>query len=857
MPELDSTDRACALLKVVEGFSSPGAEKNYPPDLEIEPVHLDIDATADLEAEALDGTVTLTVEARRSGAAELTLHAVAFENLRVSDAAGQAVSWSYDGKQISVRWEEPFASSEQRRLLVRYRVQQPTAGLYFSKPTEAYPDQPWFAATSSETERARHWLPCVDLPSARPLVEFHLRAASRFTILANGALVSEAENGDGTKTAHWRLDFPCPSYLTCFAVGDLVRADDGDLEGIPIAYFGTRPATPEDLVRSFGRTGEMLAWMTSKLGVPFPFPKYFQIALPGIGGAMENISLVAWDDAFVMDEKLAEEWTRHVDEVNVHEMGHSYFGDAVVIRDFAHAWLKESWATYIEQCWFEDNRGVDEQRYQFYMDAEAYFREADEQYKRPIVTREFKSSMELYDRHLYPGGACRLHTLRCELGDDAFWAGVQDYLRTYSGKVVETEDFRRMLEAHSGRSLVRFFDQWFYTLGYPALKVSFRWDDKRKEGTFEIEQTQVDEKANVPAFEITLDLGWVIAGQMNTIPVRLDTQKKTVVVAMDAEPEQVRVDPNTRVLAKLDFNPGDERLRRQLTEASDVIGRIHAARTLAKTATRKNLDAIIAAYPNERFWGVRVEMARALAEAGSQAAVEGLLQMLDTEREPTVLEPLIRSLGKFRDERIREALQARLSSGLPYRATQAAYEALGAQRDEAPFEPLEAAAKEDGFGGIAQSGALRALAATRREEAVPILLDAVDYGALSPQCRPAAVSALADIGRIQERGLRERVVERLIDLLRDPDRRVRSAAVGALQTMQARNAASALEAYRAPLSTQEQVRVDKALQAVRRGEDGRVPGLEKQVEELQDKIRKLQDTVQRLEARVEPPSSSI
>ena len=53
----------------------------------------------------------------------------------------------------------------------------------------------------------------------------------------------------------------------------------------------------------------------------------------------------------------------------------------------------------------------------------------------------------MYDRHLYPGGAARLHTLRGELGDEAFWSGVQRYVKRYAGQVVETDDFRRELEA--------------------------------------------------------------------------------------------------------------------------------------------------------------------------------------------------------------------------------------------------------------------------------------------------------------------------------------------------------------------------------------------------------------------------
>jgi len=58
----------------------------------------------------------------------------------------------------------------------------------------------------------------------------------------------------------------------------------------------------------------------------------------------------------------------------------------------------------------------------------------------------------------------------------------------FEGRVVETEDLRRVMEEHSGRSLVAFFDQWFYSPGYPALKVGFKYDAEKSEGAFEIER---------------------------------------------------------------------------------------------------------------------------------------------------------------------------------------------------------------------------------------------------------------------------------------------------------------------------------------------------------------------------------
>jgi aminopeptidase N len=38
--------------------------------------------------------------------------------------------------------------------------------------------------------------------------------------------------------------------------------------------------------------------------------------------------------------------------------------DNLQIRHFEHAWLKESWATYMEALWLEDSLGQDEFLYQ-------------------------------------------------------------------------------------------------------------------------------------------------------------------------------------------------------------------------------------------------------------------------------------------------------------------------------------------------------------------------------------------------------------------------------------------------------------------------------------------------------------
>jgi aminopeptidase N len=88
--------------------------------------------------------------------------------------------------------------------------------------------------------------------------------------------------------------------------------------------------------------------------------------------------------------------------VNLHECSHSYFGDSLVIKHFEHAWLKESFAKFFEFCYFTDVHGKDEGDFQRILQKNNYFHEADNSYVRPIVTREYDSSWQLFDSHLYP-----------------------------------------------------------------------------------------------------------------------------------------------------------------------------------------------------------------------------------------------------------------------------------------------------------------------------------------------------------------------------------------------------------------------------------------------------------------------
>lgn len=831
-------------------FASSTAPLHYPVDLMLEPTHTRIALHVDIEQRQAKGTVSHTVRANAADQRELSLHAVSLDIEQISDLSGAKMSYEYDGLTLKLRWEDAIALGEERVVQITYSVTDPASGLFFSAPDAQYPQAALYAATDHETERARHWLPTIDLPNVRCTLEFELTAKAELTILANGELSREVTHEDGTKTAFWRLDYPCPSYLICFAIGDFTRAEDGEFEGKPIAYFGAKDKTPEDLMRSFGRTKEMLAWMVKKLDQPFPFPKYYQFALPAFGGAMENISLVSWDDIFVLDETLALEWTWLLDQINVHEMAHSYFGDAIVCRDYAHAWLKESWATYIETCWLEDSKGADERDYDFWRNQHAYFNEADHSYKRPIVTNKFDSSWRMYDRHLYPGGAARLHMLRKWLTDEVFWAGVQRYVARFMGKTVETPDFRRAMEEVSGRSLVRFFEQWIYSAGYPDLKVEFSWDEDHKRATWTITQQQVKaSEGKEPTFVIPCKVGWSIGGEQHTHSLTLEQEKQQLSLTLPAKPDHVRFDPLNEVVHKLDFNPGQDQLIHQLTHAPDVIGRIVAGKELAKAAKRQGLEALDAAYTEEPFWGVRQQWAIALGEVNTKQAATILARWVSVEQDALVQESLISAAGKLREPEIKAALIARLEAkSLPYRATMAAYVALGGYGAAAPVALLqEAANTATGYGDWPQQGAAKALAMTRDPAHTQQLKALATYGGSSIFTRRVVLPALGQLSNYMERAQKEQTIDLLEDLLRDPNDRVRTAAASALRSAKASRAYDKIAAWAQTLSHQEKVDALDLLKGLSTAQDPKLTALEGELDKVKKDYRDLLDRLEKLE----------
>jgi len=829
-------------------FALSGVIKNYAPDLKLEPLHTELHLSVDLDQQSAVGYALITLRANVAGQHSLKLDAVDFEGVKVHDVSAKGLDYGYDDCFIDLNFGKAFEANEVCIIRIDYSIQNPISGLKFSAPDECRPNFPFFAVTDNETERARYWFPCVDFPTVRSRMEYFLTANENLTILANGALISE-ESKKGKKTSHWKLDYPCPSYLACFAIGEFSVYEDKPLRDIPIAYFADKSFSPEQLKRTFEPTRNMLVWMEKKLGMAFPYPKYFQFAGREVGGAMENISLVTWDDKFMLDETMAREWKYIMDLINVHEMSHSYFGDALVSYDFAHVWLKESWATYIESVWLEDSQGLDAMHWQLAEEARGYISEAKDRYVRPIITREYDHSWNMFDMHLYPGGAWRLHMLRQHVGDAQFWAGVKKYVNTYAAQTVKTIDFQRCIEGQSGLNLDRFFDMWFHSKGYPILKVSFEYDKKKGVGKFTFEQIQVDAKKGIELFEMNLEIGWQDRGGADHFDkVQLSKGTQILNIKMD-EPAHVILDPHMKLLFEADFNPGDDKLRHLLEHGKTVRGLMQAITELAKTGKRKNLQAIRDYLEQEKRWGLRIHAYRSLGKVGNAYAYQHLAELLTLENNSMVIEEAARACGAFEHPALREALLKKLKEkNLPYRGEMTLLESLGKQREAEDIPLLTKYSHRDGWRNLVRAGAYLGLGASRKESALDVLLEGVDAPVHFYDEKVARLAALTAMKDWMAPHLQKQITQALCDATEDPSYPVQINAARNLGVVKEAAGIPALNALKSRLAPQDHPLLKRQILAIQSAGDGSdAKKLQKQLDELTEKLAGLEKRLQEVE----------
>src|SRR5689334_7530793 len=590
-----------------EGVAHVERERSY--DLQ----HQSTTVRFDWQPHAVVGSTTLTVSGLPNAAALRTVAIDAGDmSIRRVTSNGAPLKYNYSNNELSIELARPLRADQKVSFTIDYEGVDRTKGAYFRPAKHIV----W---TQGEAEDTRYWVPTYDYPNDKTTWEFYIWTAKGERALSNGRLAASRAVGDSIEW-HWIQDKPASTYLMTCVVGDYVVVQDKPWRNVPIGYW-TYPDSVNAARRGFAKTPQAVDFFSRKTGVAYPWAKYDQIVIPEFQyGGMENVSATSQNDEEILHPAWAEPQANSVDLMS-HELGHQWFGDLLTTRAWAHAWLNEGFATFMEEMFHEENFGFDEGAYDRLRSHERMVA-ADRRARRPIVWGNGPADpiQLFFSRHIYDKGATVLQMLRHQFGDSLFWKGINHYATQHAYDNVVTDDLRKAFEETTGRDLKAFFDQWVYGAGFPVFQVSSNYDRTARRLT--VDAREVQARDSLTGFfdvdvdvEVRTDSGIV----RFVVPVRNGTGQAGT--NLKAPPRYIRWDKGNWILDLTDFPRSTAMLQYQLVNDGDVLGRIEAVQLLAeRPADRNALDALRRAARNDRFWAVRARAVDALGAWGSDTS---------------------------------------------------------------------------------------------------------------------------------------------------------------------------------------------------------------------------------------------
>ena len=597
---------------------------------------------------AVEGKTTLQI-AGLPGASPLSNVAIDAGDMTIKRVTSGTTSLKhdYDGRSLVVHLGTPLRAGAKTSITIDYDGANRTKGAYFKSRHIVW--------TQGEPEDTRYWVPTYDYPNDKTTWEFYLWTAKGERALSNGRLAGSRMVGDSIEW-HWVLDKPASTYLMTAVVGNYTVLQDKPWRNVPIGYW-TYPDSIDASWRGFGKTPAAVDVFSRKTAVPYPWAKYDQIVIPEFQyGEMENVTATSQNDTQI----LLPAWGApevSADGLMSHELGHQWYGDLLTTRRWADVWLNEGFATFMEQIFREEDKGVDEGAIDR-LGAQEETIDADRRSRRPIVYDKWVNDpIEVFfSGHIYPKGATILQMLRHQLGDAAFWKAMNHYTTANAYGNVVTEDLRKAFEESTGRDYKTFFDQWVYGAGFPVFQVSSRYD--RSTRKLVINATEVQPRDSLTGFfdvdsdvEVRTDSGVV----RFVVPVRNGTGEG--VADLKAPPRSIRWDKGNWILDITDFPRSTAMMRHQLVNDDDMLGRIEAVDVLAqRPADRLALDALVRSTRNDRFWAVRARAVDAVgvwasdssrATTGPMKSVKEALVRATFDPDARVREEAARALGRL------------------------------------------------------------------------------------------------------------------------------------------------------------------------------------------------------------------
>lgn len=336
--------------------------------------------------------------------------------------------------------------------------------------------------TQFESTDARGAFPCFDEPSYKVPWQLTLTVPQDDVAVSNTPVANQrTENAQ--KIFEFQETKPLPSYLIAFAVGQF--------DFVPAGYVGSNRApvriiTPKGLGYQAKYAAEITATILDReekyFGIPYPYPKSDQLAIPTTFGfgAMENAGLVTYAQTILLADPKIDTITRQREcaSVEAHELAHQWFGDLVTTAWWNDIWLNEAFATWMEQKilaewhpeWQTRVDDVSDKLRAMSQDSLVSARAI----RQPIKTKNDISNA--FDAITYSKGAAVIRMFEAWVGPEEFRKGVHAYLTRYEFKNGTAPEFLDAISTTTNKDVTRPFSTFLNQAGVPMITTSLRCD---------------------------------------------------------------------------------------------------------------------------------------------------------------------------------------------------------------------------------------------------------------------------------------------------------------------------------------------------------------------------------------------
>jgi aminopeptidase N len=189
----------------------------------------------------------------------------------------------------------------------------------------------------------------------------------------------------------------------------------------------------------------------------YPFVEFNVVETPITAAGIEYPGLI------VIAQRFYEEGQEggFFEFATAHEVAHQWWYSMVGSDQVDEPWLDEALTNYSTLIYIENIHGQKEARSILTGYFEGPYRRVVEEERDAVVAQPVAAfSEEDYAPIVYGKGPLFFHALRQEVGDEAYFAIMREYLRQHKYKIATPESFLTVAESISGRDLDVIYKEW-------------------------------------------------------------------------------------------------------------------------------------------------------------------------------------------------------------------------------------------------------------------------------------------------------------------------------------------------------------------------------------------------------------